>query len=87
MGIWKSFVTGLPTLNLSDFQSPLSSEKRRTLLHYALYIQTDGKAFENGASPSESEMRSRLASFGIDANSDLQLRAFIIRYGLMSPSR
>lgn len=87
MGIWKSFITGLPTLNLSDFETPLSQEKKETLLSYALFIATNGKAFANGASPPQYEIRRRLAGLGLDPEDVIGIRSYVIRNGLMSAWR
>ena len=87
MGIWKSFLTGLPTLNFSEFEMPLSAEKKDILLHYSLYILTDGAAFTDGAQPSTHEIRRKLALRGLNPDDIGMLRSFIIRNGLMSPWR
>jgi hypothetical protein len=87
MGIWKSFLTGLPTLNFSEFEAPLSAEKKDILLHYSLYILTDGFAFKDGAQPSTYEIRRSLGLRGLDPDDIGMLRSFIIRNGLMSAWR
>lgn len=88
MGIMRTLKHGLPTLNLSDFDTSrgLSTEKAETLQRYTYQIAS-GKPGLGHAAPPIDEVHSQLRNRGFNPSDYIGLRNYIIRNGLMSRFR